>query len=227
MILWLTLFLLVIGISFILAFRSMKDYQEIPQKIKEDYSLFLVRQVTKLDAKILDLIHQKVSVQGRIVSFERLFKGAQTAFTIFGPKDILNEFQNELNLLELEDYAAKFTDNNVSVWEVGIKESDKPDQDQSSDFFSNFLQLKPEEQFFWQVIPNKTQVQIRAAVSSGDPIRQKLLTSAQNINAGRLHKIPRPFSNEQMIEFYKARSLSKDSKGPFLGAEGIIRFLKI
>lgn len=227
MILWLLLFLLVIGISFILAFRSMKDFQEIPQKAEEDYSLFLVRQVTNLDAKILDFIRQKVFAKGGIVSFERLFKGTQTALTIFGPKNILVEFQSELNLLELEDYAAEFTDSNVSVWEVGTRDSTKLNPDQLSDFFSSLPQLEPEEQFFWQVIPDKSKVQIRAAISSKDTLRRKILASTQNLNAGGLHKIPRPFSNEQMVEFYRARSLSQDIKGPILDAEGIIRFLKI
>lgn len=227
MILWLLLFLLVIGISFVLAFRSMKDYQEIPQKITVDYSLFLVRQSKNFDAKILDSIRQAVFAQEGIVSLERLFKGTQTVLTVFGPKAILSTFQTELNLLELEDYAKEFTDSDVFVWEMGTRETVNLNPDHLSDFFSNLPQLEPQERFFWQVIPNKDQVQIRAAVFSTDPVRKKMLASAQSLNAVGLHKVPTPFSNEQMIEFYRTRSLSKDSKGPILGSEGIIRLLTI
>lgn len=227
MILWLLLFLLVIGISFILAFRSMRDYQEIPQKVNVDYSLFLIRQVKTFDVKILDTIRQEVLVKGKIVSFERLLKGSETALTVFGPKNILCRFQNELNLLELEDYAAEFTDSAVSVWEVGVKEAAKLNHDHFSDIFSNLPKLEPDEHFFWQVIISKDQVQIRAAVSSRDPIRKKILASAQNLNAGGLVKIPKPFSNKQMIEFYKTRSFSKDNSGLILDSAGIMRLLKV
>ncbi len=217
MILWLLLFLIVIGLSFFLAFRSMKDYQEIPQADSVDYGLFLVRQIKNFDAKLLDSIRQEVSAQGRVVSLERLFKGSQTALTIFGPKNILDKFQSGLDLLELEDYTTEFSDSRVNVWEVGVKESSK----------LNLPQLEAEEQFFWQVILGKNQVQIRAAVSSKDPVRKKMLASAQNLNAGGLYKIPKPFSTEQMIEFYRTRSLSKATKGPILDTEGIMRLLMV
>lgn len=227
MILWLLLFLLIIGISFILAFRSMKDYQEIPQKTNVDYGLFLVRQIKNFDAKLLDSIRQEVLAQEAIVSFERLFKGRQTALTIFGPKNILAQFQSELGILELEDYTMEFTDSTVSVWEVGVKETARLNPDHFNKIFSNLPQLEAEEQFFWQVILNKGPVQIRAAVSSKDPIRKKILVSAQNLNAGGLVKIPKPFSNEQMIEFYSARSLSKETAGPILDSEGIVCLLQV
>ncbi len=228
MILWLLLFLLVIGISFILAFRSMKDYQAIPQKTHVGYGLFLVRQIKNFDAKLLDSIRQEVLAKGAIVSLERLFKGRQTALTIFGPKNILVKFQSELDILELEDYTMEFKDSDVSVWEMGVREAVKLNLDHFNKIFSNLPQLEAEEQFFWQVIPNKGQVQIRAAVSSKDPMRKKMLASAQHLNAaGGLVKIPKPFSNEQMIEFYRARSLSKGNSGPILDSEGITRLLKV
>lgn len=227
MILWLLLFLLVIGISFILAFRSMRDYQEIPQKTDVDYGLFLVRQIKNFDVKLLDSIRQEVLTEKAIVSLERLFKGRQTALTIFGPKNILSKFQNELDILELEDYTTEFTDNRVYVWEVGARATAKLNPDHFNEIFSNLPQLEAWEQFFWQVILNKNQVQIRAAVFSEDPIRKKMLASVQNLNAGGLVKIPKPFSNKQMIEFYRARSLSKDNFGPILDTEGIMRLLKV
>lgn len=227
MILWLLLFLLVIGISFILAFRSMRDYQEIPQKTDVDYGLFLVRQIKNFDVKLLDSIRQEVLAEKAIVSLERLFKGRQTALTIFGPKNILSQFQNELDILELEDYTTEFTGSRVYVWEVGARATAKLNPIHFNEIFSNLPQLEAEEQFFWQVILNKNQVQIRAAVFSEDPIRKKMLASVQNLNAGGLVKIPKPFSNEQMIELYRARSLSKDNFGPILDTEGVMRLLTV
>lgn len=217
MILWIILFLLIISISFVLAFRSMKDFHEVPQKIKVNYGLFLVRQVVNFNAKILDEICQRASADGGIVSFERLFKGSQTVLTIFGPVNILKDYKNDLNLLELEDYTVGFTNSEVSVWEVGAY----------GDVFNNLPKLAPLEHFFWQVIPSKGKVQIRAVVSSKDPNRLKILSSAQELIAGGLKKVPRPFSNEQMIEFYKTRSLSHDHAGPILNTEGILQLLKV
>lgn len=218
MILWVLLFLLVIGISFVLAFRSMKDFQEIPQRINVDYGLFLVRQIKNFNANLLDSIRQEVSVQGGVLSLERLLKGRQAALTVFGPKNILAQFQSELDLLELEDYTTEFEGNDISVWEVGVKDKE---------LFGNLPQLEAEEQFFLQVIPGKNQVQIRAAVFSKDPIRKKMLSSVQSLNTWGLNKIPKPFLNEQMIEFYKARSLSKETAGPILDTEGIMRLLTV
>ncbi|EKD84968.1 MAG: hypothetical protein ACD_38C00123G0003, partial [uncultured bacterium] len=89
MILWLILFLLIIGISFILAFRSMKDYQEIPKASKVEYGLFLIRRTDSFDAGVLGSIGKFMLDNSLIISLERLFKGNKAALTIFGPKEIL------------------------------------------------------------------------------------------------------------------------------------------
>lgn len=226
MILWLVFFLLIIAISFILAFQSMKDFHEVSPETPPDYGLFLVRQIKNLDTKLLDSIRQLMLAEKEILSLERLFKGRQTAVTIFGPKNILARFQSELDILELEDYTLKFKDGSVSVWEMGARDS-KLNSVPADQIFSNLPQLREEEQFFWQVILNKSQVQIRAAVSSNDPMRKKMFTSAQNLNTGGLYKIPKPLSNEQMIELYKARSMGKANEGLNLDSEGIISLMKV
>lgn len=228
MILWLILFLLVIALSFILAFRSMKDYQEVPQKSKLDYSVFLIRQVSSFDAKLLDSICQLVLAKDAIISIERVFKGRQTALTIFAPKVILDQFQSELNLLELEDYTANLASDDISVWEVGERETGKFTAKDNNNIFSNLPPLSNEDQFFWQIILGKNKTQIRAAVYSKDPVRRKtLISELQNLNAGGLVKIPKPFSNEQMLEFYRKRALAKDSKGPDLNSEEVLGLLKV
>ena len=60
MTLWIILFLLSVGISFVLALRSMRDYQEIPQKSDLDYGLFLIRRLDNFDAKLLDSMREFV-----------------------------------------------------------------------------------------------------------------------------------------------------------------------
>lgn len=228
MILWLILFLLIIGISFILAFWSMRDYQEIPQQSKAEYGLFLIRRTNSLNFEVLDMIRKSMLKQDLIISIERLFKGKQAALAIFGPKKILEQFAQQLNLLELEDYALNLASEDIFIWEVGVKGS-------TDDIFKNLPMLEHEDQFFWQVILGAKrgkdlsfQTQIRAAVYSEDPIRKKtLVPTLQNLSMGKLIKIPRPFSQEQMMSFYKLRSLSKDSHGPVLASKGVMSLLKI
>lgn len=233
MVLWLILFLLVIAISFILAFLSMRDYHEIPQHTKVEYGLFLIRQVEGLNAQTLDSIRELMHAEGLIISIERLFKGKQAALTIFGPKKILGQFVTQLNLLELEDYTLDLSHQETFVWEVGTKDNQLPQG--LDNIFENLPQLHIEDQFLWQIILTTKgkkdpsfQTQIRAAVYSKDPSRRKALAPIlQNLHVDKLVKIPRPFTPEQMMEFYKLRSLSADTKGPILGSEDILRLLKV
>ncbi|OGE27835.1 hypothetical protein A2867_01925 [Candidatus Daviesbacteria bacterium RIFCSPHIGHO2_01_FULL_40_11] len=236
MILWLILFLLIIGISFILAFRSMKDYQEIPKASKVEYGLFLIRRTDSFDAGVLGSIGKFMLDNSLIISLERLFKGNKAALTIFGPKEILNRFSASLSLLELEDYILDCQTEDLSIWEVGVKENTGPNLDDQNNIFANLSQMGDEDQFFWQVILGSRkekdnisfQTQIRAVVYSKDPSRKKILTSLlQGLKLGKLAKIPKPFSTEQMMDFFRSRSLSKDSNGPILDSVGVMRLLKV
>lgn len=236
MILWLALFLLIVGISFVLAFRSMKDYQEIPSHAKVEYGLYLVRQTDNFNANFLDSIGLLILDEGLIISLERLFKGPKAALTIFGPKKVLEKFIPTLNLLELEDYTVDCDSKDVSIWEVGGKDPKKPDLDSANDIFERLSELGEEDQFFWQVILGVRkekgsfffQTQIRAVVYCKDPSRKKILTELlQDLKMGELTKVPKPFSVEQMLIFYHLRSLGKDSSGPVLDSEGVMRLLKV
>jgi len=235
MILWIVLFLLVVGISFILALQSMRDYQEIPRKSKVDYGLFLIRQPEKFDVNLLDSIRRQMLAENLLVSIERLFKGSQSALTIFGPRNIVSSYSSQLSLLELEDYAAGLNAEGISIWEVGLKKTGKFNPINLNNIFNDLSQLGEEEQFFWQVVlatrkdeENPFQAQIRAVVYSKDQTRRKTLSfDLQTIASGELTKVPRPFSTQQMLDSFKQRSLSKDSKGPIISAEGALRLLRI
>lgn len=235
MILWVILFLLIIVMSFVLAFLSMRDYHEIPGKSQVEYGLFLIRQTELFNHGFLDFIRESILKQGLVVSIERLFKGKQTALTIFGPKKILTQYAEKLNLLELEDYTLGLNHEHVSIWEVGTKIADKLNLSHPGHLFQNLPALDSEDQFLWQVTlglkggkDKSFRTQIRAAIYSKEPTRRKdLAPLLQNLCVLELIKIPRPFSQSQLMDFYKLRSLSKDSQGPTLGFEEVIRLVKV
>lgn len=237
MILWFALFLIIVGISFILAFRSMKNYQESPQKIGDEYGLFLIRRVDNLNAGLLNSIRNQMVIRHATLSFERLFKGRRAALAVSGPKKILGDLTEQLGLLELEDYSAGLELNDVSAWEVGAKPGKPLGGESMGSIFQNLTELGEEDQFFWQIIlgannDNKNpafKTQIRAAVYSQDPERRKKLTSMlQNLDDQTgLTKIPRPFSNDQLMGFFRARNLHPDTKGPLLNFQEAINLLRV
>lgn len=230
MILWIVLFLLVVGISLVLAYRSMKDFQEIPQKSRAEYGLFLVRRTQNFNAEFLNSIRKQMSAADLIIGIERLFKGSQAALALFGPKNILDRYSGELNFLELEDYALNLDSKDCLVWEAGVKKAG--DTGSSGNIFKNLTRLGEEDRFFWQVVLGaegraEFKTQIRAVLFSKDTKRRKELAILLQNSPGGLFRIPRPFGTEQMMDFFRLRSLSKDSKGPVLSAEGIISLLKV
>lgn len=233
-VLWIALFLIIIGISFVLAFQSMKDYSEAPEQSREEYGLFLVRQIENFDAGVLDSIRKLIFEQGLIISIERLFKGSKAALTIFGPKQVMGELSSTLNLLELEDYILGFDSKDITIWEVGMRHTRNLNLEDIGSILEAFPKLNDEDQFFWQVIVGVRgnddlpfHTQIRAAVYCQDPLRRKVLVPLfQNLKLGKLIKIPKPYRAEQMLMFYRQRVLSKDSKGPILDSTGLIRLVK-
>ncbi|MBI4035984.1 hypothetical protein HY383_03465 [Candidatus Daviesbacteria bacterium] len=236
MALWLILFILVVGISFLLALRSMMDYQEVPEQTKVEYGLFLIRQIDNFDANILNAIRNRLHTAGLVISIERLIKGKQAALTIFGLKKILADFTDKLNLLELEDYTASWAGKEVSTWEIGVKDSHYLKHEDFDNIFKNLPEFAEDDQFFLQVVlsPKGNQdnapfaTQIRVAFLAEDSQRKRLLAPLlHNLNTGGLIKVPRPFSLGQMMSFYRARSLSKDSKGPILDSQAVARLLKV
>lgn len=234
MVLWILLFILIVATSFVLAFLSMKDYQEIPLQSKVEYGLYLIRQPQGFSGNFLDDIGRVLQDGSLLVSIERLFKGNQAALTIFGPKNLLSQFNSNLNLLELEDYTQNLSVADLSIWEMGVKNQNQVVTG-SNEIFSHLSQLGPEDQFFWQIVLGAKkqgenlafQTQIRAVVYSKDPNKKQSLVSLfQDLKSAELSKVPRPFSPELMMDFYRQRSLGKDSSGPILTSEGVINLLR-
>lgn len=251
MVLWFVLFFLIIAISFVLAYQSMKDYVEKPAL--NAYSLYLIRNPLALTSQLLDEIYLALNSQDSLVSFEKLFKGQKSALVVFGPKAILDKFNGRLNLLELEDYT-NVDSGTVSAWEMTIKDS-------------NLLQnpspvLKPDlvevEQFWWQLVlqakkgllsslagqkkefqvakareSQKSDIkfftgQIRAALISSDSTRRKdLAQSLENLGGGKLVKVPRPYTMAQILETYKSRVLQPVGNPLTLNVEQVLALLKV
>ncbi len=237
MILWIALFILVVAISFVLAALSMKDYQEIPEHSGQEYGLFLIRKPYLFTPQLLTSLHDDFSKTGLVISFERLIKGTQSALVVYGPKNSLVKYHQALDLLELEDYA-KVDAQQVSVREVGMRNIDKVDSQGVKNYFQQFPLLSEHEQFWWQLVllpyrgksdaKKSFQAQIRAVVFSGDQARRRHLTQTlQNLAPNKLIKLPKPFSNDQIIDFYQKRSLRKDEKNPYLKPEEVLQLLLI
>lgn len=247
MILWFVLFFLIIAISLVLAYQSMKDYVEKPAL--SSYSLYLVRNPL-FTAQLLDEIHSAISPQDGIISFEKLFKGQKSALVVFGPKGILEKFKSQLNLLELEDYTS-VDSNQVTAWEMTLKDPKlvpnnlKPDLQESEQFwFSLILQgkkgllgslsaQKTEYQKMKEREGQKSDVksfvtQIRAVLVSFDPARRKVLAeNLENMVGGNLVKLPRPFTSAQIFEAYKTRVLQPVGQSLTLTSEELIPLLKV
>ncbi len=222
MILWIMLFVLVVAISFVLAIQSMWDYQEVP--VQSKYGLFLVRNSLALTPQVLTSIKEDYLKPGLIISFERLFKGSQSTLVMFSTRELGNAYKNILNLLELEDYSK--VDMQVFAWEMAVKKSSP--ESLSISYFENFPVLSEADQFWWQVVFSSTlQPQIRAVVVSPDSTgREKLAENLQNLATDRLTKIPKAFSNAQLLEFYQKRNF-KQTKGQPLKTEEILKLIQI
>jgi len=221
MILWVVLFVLVVAISFVLALNSMRDFQEEVPEAGEDYGLFLIRHTRGLNG-LFDQLHDDLFESGLNISFERLFKGKKSALVVFGSRKLLTKYQDFLNLLELEDYTNVDVEG-VNAWEVGVKQNGKWTMD-NGQLFGSLPSLSDTEQFWWQLIlwVNKDnpstklfQNQIRAVVLSSDVIKRKNLTQTlQNLPKDLFFKVPKAFSNAQILDFYRKRSFTKKARLP-------------
>lgn len=186
----------------------MRDYHEVPSP-KREYSLFLIRQTNNLDEQLLNALLYEQKLENSLISFERLIKGNKSALVIFGPKQLLLSHQSTLNLLELEDYT-NIDKRQISVWDVvEIK---------------NFPILEADEQFWYQLLlwphKNNFHLQTRVAIISTDPERRKSLSQG-------LIKLPKAFSNDQLLDFYQKRSFQKAERTNAISSAEVLQLLSI
>ena len=202
------LFILVILISFFLALYSMHDF-EIKPSSKLEYGAFLIRNLKNLNPESLTHLFSDLAKSNLLISFERLFKGHEGVLVVYGPKNILLNYQEQFNLLELEDYT-NINLNSVSIWEVGVRDI--------TGFRDKFPDLLPNEQIWFQIIlrANKksssiipTRVRVVLTSQGGDRLKE-LTKEFQDNYQSILPKVPKPYSKSQVFEFYRKRSFIKE-----------------
>lgn len=227
--------MLVLLISFFLAYQSMRDFRIVPIKTGAEYGLFLVKNPVQLSVDILNFFGDQIAKQSLTLSFERLFKGKQSALVIFGPRQILMSLKG-LSVLELEDYTEKVLDDQIIAWEVGFKKP-HPDGFNFTNLFEKLSELDPTDQFWWQVNLKAEQLktnenlfytQIRCVLISNDPQRRKKLAlELDKLGAPALSKIPKPFSSQKILEFYQKRSLTLEKINPRLTAGEVLNLIAL
>ncbi len=187
---WLLVIAGIIVVSFILALRSMKNYQEIPPS-RYPYGIFLIQNPQNLQNGVLNKLYDFSLEANAIVSLEKLYKGSEFAIVIFAPHNII-QFIPELELLEIEDYLQKDDKTNdpkkasvdeIIVWSLNPKNEAEIEIPQT--FLADFV-LEESQQLFWQLVlaPHKKeqhfQVNIRVMVVDGDV--HKRIELARNLS---------------------------------------------
>lgn len=222
---WIGLFFVVLIISFFLAMRSMKNFQEIPLEHLE-YSLFLIQQSAALNTESLKRIHDLALSLDCVISLEKLTKGGQSVLALYAPRQFEKSFP-ELSLLELEDYINRSIAENTSAeptkqiskdislpWVIAPKNRSK--ELNLSESFFNQISLKEMQHFFWQIVmqPLKQsddfQVTIRAMVVEKDPAERveiaKHIDNLINESTG-LIKESREHSSGIIFESFAKRTI--------------------
>lgn len=228
MTLWILIFIIIVLISLVLSILSMRDYQQNLLDSELVYGLFLVRRTTNITQDFLDSLSKRLS--GSLISFERLFKGNETTLLIFGPKEILLKFYPQLDLLEIEDYAVKKQDvSSLSGWEFTFKNG----LFSKERLYENFPKLSNEEEFWLQFIlrPVKDKVfrgKIRAIIFSKDSVSKATLAdSLQNLSPKHLIKLPKAYSDKQIVDFYIRRDSGQQETQVTLNASQVLNLIRI
>jgi hypothetical protein len=222
---WFGIFIVVLGIALFLAYRSMRDYQEIPKVSKLPYGLFLISQSNLLQKETLQQLYQITKKYQAIISLERLTKGNQTAFAIYGPKNLV-QAMGQLKLVELEDYLGSSGPKQVQPDQTYscVYTSRKEKEEIVENGFLDSIILEEDQQLFWQIVclPDERestfQVTVRLMMVDADPTRR--IQTAKKIdeaisNKTFLAKQDRDATSGQLYESYKARTLVPHTTSKF------------
>lgn len=218
--------MLILAVSFVLAFRSMGDYYERAANFSASYSLYLIGKPDQLNIEIIGRLHEAMLRQNLIISFERLFRGDKRALVVFGPVLVLQPFMETLGLSELEDYSRRIESGKtetipfMSAWEVGVKGS-APPEIVINNLRSYIPQLEDNEEFWWQLVMQPAgkmglmnfQAIIRAVLLVGNQSRAKILQKDLLEIGGEagLTQLPQAYSTARLVKFYQDRALPQTS----------------
>lgn len=240
MIIWVILFAVIILTSFVLAFRSMQGYREMPVHSQTLYSLYLIKNEANLTEDLLTRINLIIDQKRLVVSFERLCKGSKKALVVYGPVAILKTFSEELNLMELEDYTlGNIKDQPKLSWEISSKNF-QDHRKENIGFYEISKDLLDGEQFWWQLVLQpqceKRGLQpmfkalIRIVVIAANEKNQEIKKILDKIiKDSELLALPQAYSSEQIFRFYQQRSLPQTllikNEGHFLCSVEDIKYL--
>lgn len=188
---WIVFFFVIILISSVLAYRSMKDYEEIPDSMSLN-ALFYVSSPQYLNES-LSTLHRNFLNQ-KFFSIERLIKGDEKAIVLFAERSMKQDFP-KLGLVEIEDYLAdqgkdinpdqsKITDVNSTISWLLEPKSDPKKALEVKDEFRN-LSLENDQKVFFQMVlmpmgDNLFQSTLRVMVTDPDPASRVQL--AKDVN---------------------------------------------
>lgn len=203
--LWLVFILIVGGVSFWLALRSMKGYEEFP-KSNLAYNLYLVRTPENFTQETLTKIYNLSLQKESQISLERLIRGADNVLTLFMPEELTASFP-ELNLLPIEDYLGGMTNLEQSyVWSI---ENSKTNLGINPGFL-NSIKLSGDEFFSLQVVAfpekgknNIFQVTLRGLVSYPEAVKRIKLTKAIQDNISKNSTLNKASKNQNTANLFE------------------------
>ncbi|OGE39810.1 hypothetical protein A3D25_00230 [Candidatus Daviesbacteria bacterium RIFCSPHIGHO2_02_FULL_43_12] len=240
MILIIIIFLgLILGLSFILGLRSMKDFQERPTEA--DYGAFLVQDPSHFTPNFIAQLHNLgltkeifQQTDPPIISFEHLTRGKQTALVLFAPKVLAAKLP--LLRVELADYTTKIPVSFVNCFELGLNGKALP-KDFDNKLFTQGLNLEEDEYLFLQIVStplgqaSNFQVTMRMVVSAKDSIRRIAIARAAETNIKSitfLSRLPKKHSSSANFESYQKRGLLPGEVKKFvLDGEDIFNLIKV
>lgn len=244
---WIILFVIIVIASAILAWVSMKGYQEFPPQNFE-HSLFLINNPELLSEETIKKIYNYSLNNELIFSIEKLYKGEDKAIILFGPTAIIRAL-DDLKLTELEDYLLPKTRtlknpgdykavsvNNTITWTLNPEKSSKGKLILKDDF-TRIEGISADERVFIQFVlsPHKNtelgfQTTIRVMVVSEDPNKRiELAKNADEQMKSSSNLIKKESGNSVSSPFdsYKLRSLIPKELSPLTITSGeLLRIIK-
>lgn len=229
MTLWFVIVIIVLAVSFFLAMRSMSNYQYTPKTSSRSSSLFLIQAENVLTAEIMDQLYGQLRAT-EIISLERLFKGSKRALVIYGPEEVIKQFLNTLQPLELEDYTSLSVQTGLTqfAWVLTAKQGGGNKFDTTS---ISMPDLNTNEQIWFQIVTQKRsdvhQNAILRLVVSCEENRKTLLMDevVKIINQAGIIRVPTALSHETVMTHFKDRAMPNNNGVTGLSKEGILKLL--
>jgi hypothetical protein len=224
---WVAAFFIIILVSAVMAFRSMRDYEEFPENLSLN-TVFFLGNPQAFTEQTLDKLHGLFLERKHLFSLERLIKGKEKALVLFGPKELAG-FLPELNLVELEDYLGELDSditglnpekrvsvNQTVTWLIEPKNNAKRQLHLGTQLKE--LSIGDQQKVFIQVVgePQKDkegeyfQSTLRIIVADTDPIERVNLAKKVNqafTDATGLNKHEDNFPEVKKFESFKKRTL--------------------